>query len=203
MKRRQLDPEKSASSAEADLCRALLSLRTPAQMLAFLRDLCTPAELEAMTDRWQVVPYLLQGLAKSADERVAAIAGKGIKEVAYHVRRSSDLVVRLGDGTDESHARMQSAVDELWRYTGELFTDDEIDRDVAARGLGCELGSLREPWLTHVRNVLQEATLTAPDEAQAYHALLRGGRQGRHTEDLGYVLAEMQHLQRAYPGAVW
>ncbi|HEX7749000.1 MAG TPA: 1,2-phenylacetyl-CoA epoxidase subunit PaaC [Bordetella sp.] len=147
--------------------------------------------------------YLLQGLAKSADERVAAIAGKGIKEVAYHVRRSSDLVVRLGDGTDESHARMQSAVDELWRYTGELFTDDEIDRDVAARGLGCELGSLREPWLTHVRNVLQEATLTAPDEAQAYHALLRGGRQGRHTEDLGYVLAEMQHLQRAYPGAVW
>lgn len=147
--------------------------------------------------------YLLQGLAKSADERVAAIAAKGIKEVAYHVRRSSDLVARLGDGTDESHARMQVAVDELWRYTGELFTDDEIDRDVAARGLGCELASLREPWLAHVREVLQEATLTAPDEAQAFHALLRGGRQGRHTEDLGYVLAEMQHLQRAYPGAVW
>ena len=147
--------------------------------------------------------YLLQGLAKSADERVAAIAAKGIKEVAYHVRRSSDLVVRLGDGTDESHARMQAAVDELWRYTGELFTDDEIDRDVAARGLGCELASLREPWLARVREVLQEATLTVPDEAQAFHALLRGGRQGRHTEDLGYVLAEMQHLQRAYPGAVW
>jgi ring-1,2-phenylacetyl-CoA epoxidase subunit PaaC len=147
--------------------------------------------------------YLLQSLARSADERVAAIAAKGIKEVAYHVRRSSDLVVRLGDGTDESHARMQAAVDELWRYTGELFTDDEIDRDVAARGLGCELGSLREPWLAHVRDVLREARLTVPDEAQAYHALLRGGRQGRHTEDLGYVLAEMQHLQRAYPGAAW
>ncbi|MGN6581267.1 MAG: 1,2-phenylacetyl-CoA epoxidase subunit PaaC [Bordetella sp.] len=147
--------------------------------------------------------YLLQGLAESVDERVAAIAAKGIKEVAYHVRRSSDLVVRLGDGTDESHARMQAAVDELWRYTGELFTDDEIDRDVAARGLGCELAGLREPWLTHVRDVLREATLAVPDEAQAYHALLRGGRQGRHTEDLGYVLAEMQHLQRAYPGAVW
>lgn len=147
--------------------------------------------------------YLLQSLAKSSDERVAAIAAKGIKEVAYHVRRSSDLTVRLGDGTDESHARMQAAVDELWRYTGELFTDDEIDRDVAARGLGCELGSLREPWLAHVRNVMDEATLTLPDEAQAYHALLRGGRQGRHTEDLGYVLAEMQHLQRAYPGAAW
>ena len=147
--------------------------------------------------------YLLQSLAKSADERVAAVAAKGIKEVAYHVRRSSDLVVRLGDGTDESHARMQAAVDELWRYTGELFTDDEIDRDVAARGLGCELANLREPWLARVRDVLQEAALTVPDEAQAYHALLRGGRQGRHTEDLGYVLAEMQHLQRAYPGAAW
>lgn len=147
--------------------------------------------------------YLLQALGKSGDERVAAIAAKGIKEVAYHVRRSSDLVVRLGDGTDESHARMQAAVDELWRYTGELFTDDETDCDVAARGLGCELAPLREPWLAQVREVLQEATLTAPDEAQAMHALLRGGRQGRHTEDLGYVLAEMQHLQRAYPGASW
>ncbi|WP_019939449.1 1,2-phenylacetyl-CoA epoxidase subunit PaaC [Bordetella sp. FB-8] len=147
--------------------------------------------------------YLLQGLAHSGDERVAAIAAKGIKEVAYHVRRSSDLVVRLGDGTDESHARMQAAVDELWRYTGELFTDDEIDRDVAVRGLGCELAGLHGPWLAHVREVLQEATLVVPDEGQAYHALLRGGRQGRHTEDLGFVLAQMQHLQRAYPGAVW
>ena len=98
---------------------------------------------------------------------------------------------------------MQAAVDELWRYTGELFTDDEVDRDVAARGLGCELAPLREPWLAQVREVLQEATLAVPDETQAMHALLRGGRQGRHTEDLGYVLAEMQHLQRAYPGASW
>ncbi|HEY0296836.1 MAG TPA: 1,2-phenylacetyl-CoA epoxidase subunit PaaC [Bordetella sp.] len=147
--------------------------------------------------------YLLQGLAQSADARVAAIAAKGIKEVAYHVRRSSDLVVRLGDGTDESHARMQAAVDELWRYTGELFTDDEIDRDVAARGIGCAMAPLREPWLAQVREVLAEATLAVPDEAQAWHALLSGGRQGRHTEDLGYVLAEMQHLQRTYPGATW
>ena len=147
--------------------------------------------------------YLLRELAGSLDERVAAIAAKGIKEVAYHVRRSSDLVVRLGDGTDESHARMQAAVDELWRYTGELFTDDDIDLDVAARGLGSALAPLREAWLAQVRGVLQEATLTVPDEAQAMHALLRGGRQGRHTEDLGYVLAEMQHLQRAYPGAAW
>jgi len=147
--------------------------------------------------------FLLQRLAQSSDERVAAIAAKSIKEVAYHVRRSSDLVVRLGDGTDESHARMQAAVDDAWRFTGELFTDDDVDREMAGRGIGCELGSLREPWLVHVREVLDEATLRLPDETQAFHAAQRGGRQGRHTEDLGYLLAEMQHLPRAYPGATW
>ncbi|SAI13846.1 phenylacetic acid degradation protein [Bordetella ansorpii] len=147
--------------------------------------------------------FLLQNLQQSKDERVAAIAAKSIKEVTYHVRRSADLVVRLGDGTDESHARMQAAVDDVWRFTGELFTDDDIDRDVAARGIGCELASLREPWLAHVREVLEEATLTVPDDAQSFHAAQRGGRQGRHTEELGYVLAEMQHLHRAYPGATW
>ncbi|WP_459618019.1 1,2-phenylacetyl-CoA epoxidase subunit PaaC [Bordetella sp. 2513F-2] len=147
--------------------------------------------------------FLLQRLAQSRDERVAAIAAKAVKEVTYHVRRSSDLVVRLGDGTETSHARMQAAVDDAWRYTGELFVDDEIDRDVAARGIGCELAALREPWLAHVREVLDEATLAMPDEPQAFHAALRGGRQGRHTEELGYILAEMQFLQRAYPGASW
>lgn len=147
--------------------------------------------------------FLLQGLQQSTDERVAAIAAKSIKEVTYHVRRSADLVVRLGDGTDESHARMQAAVDDAWRFTGELFSDDDIDRDVAARGIGCELAPLREPWLAHVREVLTEATLAVPDDMQAFHAVQRGGRQGRHTEDLGYLLAEMQHLQRAYPGATW
>ncbi|MBV7482271.1 1,2-phenylacetyl-CoA epoxidase subunit PaaC [Bordetella sp. BOR01] len=147
--------------------------------------------------------FLLQRLAQSTDERVAAIAAKSLKEVTYHVRRSSDLVVRLGDGTPESHARMQEAVDSAWRYTGELFTDDAVDRDLAARGIGCELAALREPWLAHVREVLDEGTLAMPDADDAGHAAYTGGRQGRHTEALSYLLAEMQALPRAYPGAVW
>ncbi|WP_191576622.1 1,2-phenylacetyl-CoA epoxidase subunit PaaC [Achromobacter insolitus] len=147
--------------------------------------------------------FLLQRLEASTDERVAAIAAKSLKEVTYHVRRSSDMVVRLGDGTPESHAKMQAAIDDAWRFTGELFTDDAIDQDVAARGIGCALSALRQPWLAHVREVLEEATLTVPDEAAANHAAHRGGRQGKHTEALGYVLAEMQHLHRAYPGATW
>jgi len=147
--------------------------------------------------------FLLQRLEQSSDERVAAIAAKSIKEVTYHVRRSSDMVVRLGDGTDESHAKMQAAIDDAWRFTGELFADDAVDQDVATRGIGCELSALRGPWLAHVREVLEEATLTVPDETAANHLAYRGGRQGRHTEDLGYVLAEMQYLPRAYPGATW
>ncbi|MBV7503287.1 1,2-phenylacetyl-CoA epoxidase subunit PaaC [Achromobacter sp. ACM05] len=147
--------------------------------------------------------FLLQRLEASTDERVAAIAAKSLKEVTYHVRRSSDMVVRLGDGTAESHAKMQAAIDDAWRFTGELFTDDAIDQDVAARGIGCALSALRQPWLAHVRDVLEEATLTVPDEAAGNHAAHRGGRQGKHTEALGYVLAEMQHLHRAYPGATW
>jgi len=147
--------------------------------------------------------FLLQRLEQSTDERVAAIAAKSIKEVTYHVRRSSDMVVRLGDGTDESHAKMQAAIDDAWRFTGELFADDAVDQDVAARGIGCDLSALRDPWIAHVREVLEEATLTVPDEAAANHLAYRGGRQGKHTEALGYVLAEMQYLPRAYPGATW
>lgn len=147
--------------------------------------------------------FLLQRLEQSSDERVAAIAAKSIKEVTYHVRRSSDMVVRLGDGTEESHAKMQAAIDDAWRFTGELFADDAVDQDVAARGIGCELAALREPWLAHVREVLEEATLTLPEDAASNHLAYRGGRQGKHTEELGYVLAEMQYLPRAYPGAAW
>ncbi|EFF76511.1 1,2-phenylacetyl-CoA epoxidase subunit PaaC [Achromobacter piechaudii] len=147
--------------------------------------------------------FLLQRLEQSSDERVAAIAAKSIKEVTYHVRRSSDMVVRLGDGTEESHAKMQAAIDDAWRFTGELFADDAVDQDVAARGIGCELAALREPWLAHVREVLEEATLTLPEDAASNHLAYRGGRQGKHTEELGYVLAEMQYLPRAYPGATW
>jgi ring-1,2-phenylacetyl-CoA epoxidase subunit PaaC len=138
-------------------------------------------------------------LAHSRDERVAAIATKASREVAYHVRRGGAWVVRLGDGTQHSHALMQAAVDELWPYTGELFRSDEIDRALAARGIGVELETLREPWLAVVRDTFAEATLAVPDDGWM-HA---GGRSGRHTEQLGYLLAEMQSVRRAVPGERW
>lgn len=147
--------------------------------------------------------FVLKELCSSSDERVAAIAEKSIKEVAYHVRRSSDIIVRLGDGTAESHARMQDAVDDAWRFVGELFTDDETSRVLAQRGVVPEHAGLWPAWLDHVKATLTEATLSMPGADQAHHPAYRGGIQGRHTEALGYILAEMQHLQRAYPGASW
>jgi ring-1,2-phenylacetyl-CoA epoxidase subunit PaaC len=143
---------------------------------------------------------LLQALAGSTDERIAGIAAKAVKEVAYHLRRSGDLVVRIGDGTAESHAKAQAAADKLWMYTGEMFGRDGIDDAMIATGAAVDAGALREPWLRHVREVFAEATLTLPP-ADAW--MQAGGRQGRHTENLGYILAEMQFLQRAYPGAQW
>lgn len=147
--------------------------------------------------------FLLQRLAQSTDARVSAIAAKSLKEVTYHVRRSSDLVVRLGDGSDLSHDNMQAAINDAWRYTGELFVDDDIDRDMAQRGVSCELSTLRAAWLAHVREILTEATLVMPAEDDAMHLAYQGGRQGRHTEALSHLLAHMQALPRAYPGAVW
>jgi ring-1,2-phenylacetyl-CoA epoxidase subunit PaaC len=147
--------------------------------------------------------FLLSRLALSADARVAAIAAKSVKEVAYHVRRSSDLVMRLGDGTSESHLKMQAAIDDAWPYTGELFLDDAVDADVAAQGLGSLGSGLRDDWLAHVRQTCGEATLSLPGDDITRHVAYRGGRQGRHTEALGFLLAEMQVLQRTYPGASW
>ncbi|HTK02543.1 MAG TPA: 1,2-phenylacetyl-CoA epoxidase subunit PaaC [Bordetella sp.] len=152
-------------------------------------------------DAWHY--FLLERLAASSEPRVAAIAEKAVKEAAYHARRSADIVVRLGDGTAESHARMQAAVDDLWPYTGELFADDANDIQAAQRGIACPLAELRGPWIAQVGAVLDEATLACPAEDLARHAAYRGGRQGRHTEALGPLLAEMQFLQRAYPGAIW
>ncbi len=142
----------------------------------------------------------LERLAVSSDPRVGEIAGKALKEVTYHVRRSGDWVVRLGDGTSESHRRMQSAIDDLWPYAGELFDADSVDQAALAAGVGPDLAALRAPWLSHVAATLAEATLTMPDAA-AWHQ--RGGKRGVHSEHLGRVVAEMQFLQRAYPGASW
>jgi ring-1,2-phenylacetyl-CoA epoxidase subunit PaaC len=149
-------------------------------------------------DTWHY--FLMRALLGSSDERIAAIAEKSIKEVTYHLRRSGDLVVRLGDGTDVSHAKMQAAVDELWTYTGEMFAYDVVDLAMVEQGAAPAAAPLREAFLQHVGEVLQEATLAMP-APDAF--MQRGGKQGRHTERLGYVLAEMQFLQRAYPGVEW
>lgn len=142
---------------------------------------------------------LLRALTSSSDPRVAEIAAKASKEVAYHLERSADLVVRLGDGSDESHNRMQTALDDLWPYTGEMFMDDATDQAVADAGIAPLPSTLKAGWDATVRHVLTEATLAIP-EAGWQH---KGGKTGVHTEHLGYILAEMQFLQRAYPGATW
>ena len=152
-------------------------------------------------DVWHYL--LLERLQTSSDARVAAIAAKAIKEVAYHARRSGDLLLRLGDGTELSRARMQAAIEDAWRHTGELFSDDPVTRALAERGISPLHGSLHERWLQHVADTLQQATLSMPSPEEADHPAHQGGVQGRHTEALGFLLAEMQHLQRAYPGASW
>lgn len=143
---------------------------------------------------------LLTRLRVSSDPRVAEIAGKAVKEVAYHLERSSDLVIRLGDGSAESHRRMQEAVDLLWPYTGEMFVTDAVDDAMAEAGIAPRSADLREAWDRIVGEVLAVATLNIPEGRADTHV---GGKVGQHTEHLGYILADMQFLQRAYPGAQW
>jgi ring-1,2-phenylacetyl-CoA epoxidase subunit PaaC len=149
-------------------------------------------------DTWHF--FLLDALVSSSDARIAEIAMKSLKEVTYHLRRSSDLVVRLGDGTDVSRAKMQAAADELWTYTGEMFIYDDVDQAMVAQRVAPPAEALRAAFLQHVGEVFAEATLAMPSP-DAW--MQRGGKQGRHSERLGYILAEMQFLQRAYPGAEW
>jgi ring-1,2-phenylacetyl-CoA epoxidase subunit PaaC len=149
-------------------------------------------------DTWHY--FLMQGLVKSSDARIAEIAEKSIKEVTYHLRRSGDLIVRMGDGTADSHAKTQSAVNALWMYSGEMFLYDEVDQAMVAEGVAPPAAQLRASFLEHVSEILAEATLTMPDPAAW---MQQGGKKGRHSEHLGYILAEMQFLQRAYPGSEW
>jgi ring-1,2-phenylacetyl-CoA epoxidase subunit PaaC len=143
--------------------------------------------------------YYFAALEKSADETIAAIAAKTLKEVRYHLLHVSDWTQRLGDGTAESHDRMQRAIDELWMYTGELFEMDEVDALLVKAGVAPDLGALKPEWYNHVVQVLDEATLLVPQDCY----MQTGSRQGIHTEHLGHILSEMQYLQRAYPDAVW
>ena len=148
-------------------------------------------------DAWHL--FLLRALAESMDVRIAGIAAKGAKEAAYHVERSGDWVIRLGDGTDESHAKMQAAIDDLWMYTGEMFAPDAIELALIEAGIAADVRSLATPWRQQVDAVFAAAALVAPGAAY----MQQGGKRGVHTEHLGHLLAEMQVLQRAFPGARW
>ena len=142
----------------------------------------------------------LEALTASSDEHVAAIAAKAAKEAAYHLERSAGVVIALGDGTEESRARMQDALDRLWPYTGEMFAGDDVDAAMEADGVAPMPETLKEGWDQRVRGVLAEATLTVSEDVP----MQSGGRDGRrHSEHLGHMLAQMQWLQRAYPGAAW
>jgi len=181
--------------------------------LAFLRDerdYCNPTivELErgdfaftvlrnAIVASW--LKLLWERLRDSSDAELAAIAGKALKEARYHQQHAADWVVRLGDGTEESRRRCEAALARLWLYTPELFEDDAVDTAAKAAGLGPAWSELREPWLAEMREILGEAGLVPPKDA----AFRSSGKRGVHSEHMGYILSEMQYLQRAFPGGAW
>jgi ring-1,2-phenylacetyl-CoA epoxidase subunit PaaC len=140
-----------------------------------------------------------RAMMQSTDATLAAIAAKSEKESAYHVRHSSEWMVRLGDGTEESHRRAQTAIDDLWAYTGEMFAVDDSERGLIDRGIAIDPASLRSQWFKTVSGVVAEATLGLPKSDW----MQQGGRSGRHSEHLGHLLSELQSMQRTFPGATW
>jgi ring-1,2-phenylacetyl-CoA epoxidase subunit PaaC len=144
------------------------------------------------------VPFL-DALQRSAHAELAGVAAKAYKEARYHLRHSAEWVIKLGDGTEESHARAQRALDELWRFTGELFAADDVDRALTATGVAPDLAALEPRWRERVDAVVKQATLSLPAATPS----MLGGRRGRHTEHLGRMLAEMQIVARSFPGATW
>ncbi len=152
---------------------------------------------QVLFESWYLL--LLDALCRCNDEGLATIAARAIKEVRYHLRHSSQWLIRLGDGTEESRARVQASLDQLWRYTGEMFVPDDLDEDVRVMYSGPDLGAIEAAWRDNVAGIIDEATLVMPDD----QSMASGGKQGRHTEYFGYLLAEMQFLQRTYPGATW
>lgn len=143
--------------------------------------------------------YFFSELQYSVDTTLAAIAAKTLKEVKYHMAHATDWILRLGDGTEESHYRVQKAVNELWMYTGELFETDEIDLLLQDKNIAVDTPRVRTKWKHYIEGVLSDATITIPKDEY----MQTGGRKGIHTEHLGHILTEMQYLQRAYPDATW
>jgi ring-1,2-phenylacetyl-CoA epoxidase subunit PaaC len=140
-----------------------------------------------------------RAMMKSSDQTLAAIAAKSEKESAYHLRHSSEWIIRLGDGTEESHARAQAAVDHLWAFTGEMFAVDESEQALIHKGVAIDPATLRPLWLKTISDVLAEATLALPSSEW----MQQGGRSGRHSEHLGHLLSELQYMQRSFPGLTW
>jgi len=144
--------------------------------------------------------YLLyEKLHHSSDEQLAAIAAKALKEVAYHLRWSSEWVIRLGDGKEESHMRISAAVEELWPYVYEMFIPAEYEIQLTKENISVDVAEIKNMWMLKTEEIFSEATLTIPEKIFAQ----QGGKEGIHTEQLGYILAEMQFLQRAYPNLTW
>ncbi len=142
---------------------------------------------------------LMEKLQNSPDETLAAIAKKGIKEVSYHKRFSSDWVKRLGDGTDESKSKMQEAINDLWRFTDELFFMTDSEKEMANEGIGVNISEFKTKYYAEVSEILKEATLTVPENKY----FTKGGKEGIHSEHMGYLLADLQYMQRTYPNMQW
>ncbi len=143
--------------------------------------------------------YLYQELQKTQDKQLAAIAEKSLKEVTYHLRWSSEWVIRLGDGTEESHTRILKAIEELWSYTGELFDAVNYEQQAAVDGIGIDLTLLKDNWVNKIKKIFDEGMLTLPANTFQH----TGGKTGVHSEHLGFILAELQYMQRTYPGCEW
>ena len=143
--------------------------------------------------------HLMEGLSDSKDERLGAIASKSVKEIKYHKRHSGEWIKRLGDGTEESHERTQNALNELWMFTDDLFVAYAEDKELEDKGIVPDLNQIKGKWEKGVKGLLKEATLAIPEEV----FMMKGSRNGIHSEHLGFLLAEMQFLPRAYPDAKW
>jgi len=143
--------------------------------------------------------FLYTELSNSSDDTLAALAAKSLKEVSYHLNRSTDWILRLGNGTEESHKKLQNAVDNLWMYTGELFEMDEVETNLLKEGISADNKIIRKLWLHKVKELFDEAGLHCPEGEYA----VTGGRKGVHTEKMGFILTEMQFLPRNYPEAIW
>ena len=185
------DEDKLAFYRDAQAWRNLLLVEQPNG------DFAKTMARQFFFDCFQYLQF--EALTQSADKTISEIATKSLKEITYHRRHSSDWVIRLGDGTDESHERMQTAIEELWGYTPEMFDMDDLEVEMLAKGIGVDLTALKPKWDDMINQVLTEATLDRPADTWE----VRGSREGKHSEHLGFLLAEMQFLPRAYPEARW